>query len=303
MKAVLLGTEIRHLAALVAVARERSFSAAARRLGVAVSTLTHQLSEFEQAAGARLVERTRGGDDPARLTKAGDLLLFHAEAVMAQVYAARADLEAVGRTQLRVGMFEAVAARVMPTILGLHDDPTVRSSLASDGVDLMDGLERGTIDLCFTVLPLPAGPFDFVNLIDEPYVLVVPADCALARSSGPPTGRDVATLPFIGRAFSEEARQVERALESAGWNVRPVQRGQSDAAVRALVAAGEGAAVLPWLSSDADDPATANLNLRHVLPTRTVALAWHRHRRLPAAAERFRAAARSACATLGRLTP
>jgi DNA-binding transcriptional LysR family regulator len=83
------------MAALVAIACEPSFTAAARRLGCARATLRRQLTELEQAAGTPLVSRDRGVED--RLTEAGKHLLDHAQQVVACVAAARADVDAIGR--------------------------------------------------------------------------------------------------------------------------------------------------------------------------------------------------------------
>jgi DNA-binding transcriptional LysR family regulator len=90
---VLGGIAIRHVAALVAIAREPSSTAAATRLGCAQSTLTASISELEEAVGARLVA---SGPEGARLTEGGERLLPHAEAVLARVEAARAELARMG---------------------------------------------------------------------------------------------------------------------------------------------------------------------------------------------------------------
>jgi DNA-binding transcriptional LysR family regulator len=96
--ASLQGAEIRHMAALVAIAHEPSFTAAAQRLGCPQAMLSQQLVELEQAAGTRLLWRDHGGEDS--LTAAGRILLGHALKIVARVAAARADLDEIRRAQL-----------------------------------------------------------------------------------------------------------------------------------------------------------------------------------------------------------
>jgi molybdenum-dependent DNA-binding transcriptional regulator ModE len=84
--------DLRHFAALSAVAHERSFSGAADRLGYVQSAVSQQVSYLERLVGMRLVERARG---PQRvsLTPAGALLLGHVDHVLAQLRVAHADFE------------------------------------------------------------------------------------------------------------------------------------------------------------------------------------------------------------------
>src|SRR3954453_449628 len=99
------GIEMRHLVALGGVAREGSFRRAATRLGYVQSAISHQIAGLESLTGKRLIERSRG-TRPLALTKAGEILLSHAEAVIARVRAPQADLAALdgnGAAALRVG--------------------------------------------------------------------------------------------------------------------------------------------------------------------------------------------------------
>ena len=89
-----LGVELRHLTALEAVGRTRSFGAAARELGYTQSAISQQIARLEQAVGQRLVDRP-GGPRRVDLTVAGQLLLRHADAIVAQLDAAQADMAAL----------------------------------------------------------------------------------------------------------------------------------------------------------------------------------------------------------------
>ncbi|HET7045381.1 MAG TPA: LysR family transcriptional regulator [Gaiellaceae bacterium] len=85
------GVELRHLAALEAVAREGSFRRAGARLGYAQPAISQQIAALEAAVGTRLVERRRGRG-VVSLTEAGELLLAHTDAIATRLRAARAEI-------------------------------------------------------------------------------------------------------------------------------------------------------------------------------------------------------------------
>jgi molybdate transport repressor ModE-like protein len=89
-----ISVEVRHLSALLAVAEERSFRRAARRVGYTQSAVSGQIASLERIVGERLVERSRGTAHVS-LTPAGDVLVRHAQRVTTQLTEARAELKAV----------------------------------------------------------------------------------------------------------------------------------------------------------------------------------------------------------------
>lgn len=92
------GVELRHLAALEAVAHERSFRGAGARLGYAQPAISQQIAALELAVGARLVDRRRGRGVVA-LTEAGEVLVAYAAEIGARLRAARAELAALEATR------------------------------------------------------------------------------------------------------------------------------------------------------------------------------------------------------------
>ena len=179
--------ELRYLAALEAVGRTRSFVAAARELGYTQSAISQQIARLEQAVGQRLVERP-GGPRPVTLTEAGTLLLRHADAIVAQLDAAEADMAALAEGAagpLRVGIFQSVGARILPALLRRFREEwprvEVRVREETDAADLLRLLEHGELDLTFADLPLPEGPYAWREILRDPYVLVVPAGDELAQ--------------------------------------------------------------------------------------------------------------------------
>ena len=134
-----LGVEIRHLAALDAVASEGSFGRAATRLGYTQSAVSQQIATLERIVGEKLIERP-GGPRAVSLTEAGELLLRHAEAIVHRLDAARADIAALraGETgSLRVGTYQSVGARIVPEVMRrfLADWPGIELGLSEPATD------------------------------------------------------------------------------------------------------------------------------------------------------------------------
>jgi DNA-binding transcriptional LysR family regulator len=285
------GVELRHFAALRAVAAEHSFHRAARRLGYTQSAVSQQIAALERAVGTRLVERP-GGPNPVALTEAGELVLRHAESIAARVATAQADFAAFlggSRGLLRIGVYQSVGARIMPDLLSrfAQMSPDVRVELTeapSDGV-LIDALEAGEIDLAFVDLPLPDGPFESVQLLRDPFVLVVQAGSPLAARRRPPTLGELGHLPLLTFTTGRCMPRIYRLLADDGITPRIVMRSDHNETLQGLAVAGMGVALMPSLAVDFDDARTAIVELGDLLPARLIGVAWHRERHhLPLAA-------------------
>jgi len=174
--------------------------------------------------------------------------------------------------------------------------PQVEVSLteSADDAHLLAQVERGELDLTFADLPLTEGPFDSVELLRDPYVLVVPAGSELADRGTPPSLREVAGEQLIGHKFCRTRIQIETAFREPLTYVFQSDHNQT---VQALVAAGVGLALVPRLTMNAEDEATELIELPK-LPPRVIALAWHRDRYRTPAARAFVETAQSVCADL-----
>ena len=297
------GVEIRHLAALAAVAEEGSFRRAATRLGYVQSAISEQIAALERIVGQQLIVRARGAG-AVELTEAGEVLLAHGKAILARVKAAEADLGALAdgsAGSLRLGIYQSVGARVVPRLLPRYarDWPNVRVLPQESPTDagLFELVERGELELSFADLPLHPGPFESVELMADPYVLVVPADSPLAQA-GPAGLEELAGLPLIGHWTCRVLPRVEAELRAQGVEPNFVFRSDIIGTVQALVGAGVGNAVVPRLAVDFGDPQVAVVELAPDVPVqpRVIALFWHRDRYRSPAAQGFVEAAREVCA-------
>jgi molybdate transport repressor ModE-like protein len=295
-----LGVELRHFLALEAVAREGSFGKAATSLGYTQSAVSQQIATLERIVGHRLVERP-GGPKPVSLTEAGRLLLRHADAIAARMAAAQADLTALAEGQagtLRVGVYQSVGQRILPEIMKrfLAAWPQVNVTLteSANDAELLDLVERGELDLTFADLPLEEGPFEFVELLRDPYVLVVPAGSELAEREAPPSWRELGELDLIGHTH---CRTLAQLVANARQPLNFVFRSDHNQTVQALVASGVGSALVPLLTVDPEDETTEVIDLPKV-PPRLIAFAWHRDRYRTPAARAFVETAQAVCDTL-----
>ena len=296
-----LGVELRHFAALQAVAEEGSFGRAAHRLGYTQSAVSQQIATLERIVGEKLVERP-GGPRPVSLTEAGHLLLRHADSIVARLQAAQADLHALRTGEaglLRVGTFQSVGARVLPEILRRFRSewPSVEVQLEEHDSDaeLARMVERGEIDVAFVLPPFGDLPIETVELLRDPYVLVVAKDSPLARLGARPSLQELASEPLIGFRTCRSMDPFEDTMRAAGHETRYAFRTDDNGTVQGMVAAGLANAVLPRLTVDISDPRIAVIDLSTVFPPRVIHIARHRDRYLSPAARAFIDSAVSSC--------
>ena len=290
---------MRHFAALEAVSRTCSFGRAARELGYTQSAVSQQIAQLERIVGQRLFHRP-GGPRRVEATEAGLLLLRHADAIVAQLDAARADMAALAEGEvgtLRVGIYQSVGARLLPTLVrrfrAQWPRVGVRVREESAAADLLRLLEHGELDLTFAELPLREGPFEWAELLQDPYVLLVSARSELADLETAPSFRDVAKLPLIGRRSTDEP---DRFLGGRVPELNVIFRTDDNGTLAALVAENLGVSIEPRLVVDPRDRDVKMLPFGSRIPPRTLVLAWHRDRYRSQAAQAFVELAREVAA-------
>jgi DNA-binding transcriptional LysR family regulator len=299
------GLEMRHLLALVAVVESGTFSAAAEQLGYTQSAVSQQVGSLERIVGAPLFERP-GGRRPVQLTAAGEILLTHARAVIARVSAAGADLRALAsgaQGALQVGTVPSVGTTILPGLLGTFraEWPGVQIVLreSRECTDLIQAVETGDIDLTFIDIgPYDTGSLKVRRLLDDPMVLVAPAD---SREAGRPTVsiEDIAHLPMIGTRNPGCRQIIDNAFRQAAALPSYVFRSDDNPTIQGLVGSGLAYAVLPLLTVDEKDPNVAVVPIRPEPPPRRLGIAWHPERRPPVALLPFVNAAAEICRDLG----
>ncbi len=301
MSRMLHDVDMRQLRALQAVAAEGSFGRAAERLGFTQSAISQQIAALERAIGEKVFDRP-GGPRRVELTPTGAVLLQHAQAVLDRLRAAEDELRSLRAGELGrlvIGSFQSVSVNVLPAVVGrlrTERPGLVVRAVERDGNDeLLELLLADEVDLAFLVNEVDA-PVEAVELMTDPFVLLSPAHDA----------SDVVPLvalhqmPLIGQSPCSCQDLIDAGLRQHGIEPDYVFRTNDNAAVQAMVRAGMGRAVMPYLAIDPHDPGVCVASLEPMVPPRTITLARRRGRTLPPAADRFVELAAEVCAALPR---
>jgi len=296
-----LGIEVRHLAALQSVAETGTFRAAAAQLGYTQSAISQQIATLERLVGAKLIERP-GGPRPVYLSDTGRLVLRHAQAIISRLQAAQADVTATlqaGAGRLRLGVLQSAGSRILPELLRRfrvewpHVEVQLTESVSEN--ELLACVERGDLDVSFAVQPLPDGPFEVVELMRDPWVLLVPADSPLAGRRAPLSLREVAELSLVGARSCRIREHLDAQFRARGLEPSYVFRADESKTVHGLVAVGAGIGLITKLGVDPNDERVRAIELTPTVPPRVLGLVWHRDRFRSRMVESFVELAREVC--------
>jgi len=195
-------------------------------------------------------------------------------------------------------------ANVAPWLELAHDRGLVVLFCELDGecrldLDHLRSLERGSLDVAFTLLPLPPGSFHTRAVLLDPWVLVAQAGSRLAAAPRPTL--DLETVGRLPLVTFRAPRSIDDALDrfrEAGVDPNFVLRSDYNDAVQEFAAAGRGVALMPRLAVNARDERTAIVELDGLIPPREIALAWHADRAGSEQLETFVALAAELCSGL-----
>lgn len=243
--------ELRHLRLILAIHETGSVAAAADRLHVTQSALSHQIKGIEDQVGLPLfVRRSR----PLRLSVAGRRMLAVAERVLPEIRALRAEFEGLheGRTGRLFAAVESSASLTwLIPVLDLFRrawpevDLDIRARLSHPP---LEALLREEVDLVITGLPEAQPGIQHLPLFDYAPVCVVAADHPLAQRDSV-TAEDFAGEALITYPLARERLDVFRhLLTPAGIEPESVRQVEMTQVILMLVASGRGIAVLPdWV--------------------------------------------------------
>ena len=295
--------ELRQLETFRAIAEAGSFHRATSSTGYSQSVISQNLAALERIVGLRLIERGRGRRS-VELTQAGETLMKHVKSIDASLGAAAADLAQLkggAKGTIRIGTYQSVSARILPKLLSQfsleHPDVTLEVRESADDGDLMPLLETGELDFAFTAFPLAHGPFEAIEVLRDPWLLLTDLDSPLINRAAPLPVKALRNQRLIGFSATGVIQvQLENYLRANGIEPNIIFRTNDNVAVTELVATGYGSALMPALTVSSIDTRIAQIPV--AIPARSIALAWHAKRTLLPAAETIIETVQQICADI-----
>jgi len=223
------------------------FSAAAERLQLSQPAVSLQVRQLERRLGVRLIERVGKRTRP---TAAGVELVEHARRIGEDVKDALDSMAAYAHGALgrvRIGTGATACIYLLPPILSdlRRRFPTLEITVRTGNTaDVLKDLAENWIDIGLVTLPAPGRMFEVTPLLDDDFVAVAAADDE--RLPAVVTPKALADVPvMLYEAGGNTRRVVDDWFAKAGVRLTPAMDLGSVEAIKELVGAGLGCAILP----------------------------------------------------------
>src|SRR5258705_5233285 len=242
--------ELRRLRYFVAVAEAGSLTVAAgRKLHTSQPSLSRQIRDLEDEAGAQLLTRGAPGIE---LTSAGRVSPAHARLVLAQVdAAAEAARRAVHPVKpcFSMGFLTGHELTWMPEALRILRDelPNIDVMISSQYSPLLaEGLSKGKIDAAFLRKERALPDLAFRLLVKEPLVVILPGNHRLAalKAINP---RELAGETFVIVSHTAPVLRavIDNYLKRSRINITPAHEADHVTMGISLIMSTRGVGLLP----------------------------------------------------------
>ncbi len=241
--------ELRHLRSFLVVAEELNFNRASRRLYLSQPGLTAQIQRLESDLGVPLFVR---GSRTA-LTVAGTLLVEEAKQTLARAATARERVLRASRGEigrLRIGFVSTAALEIVPsfTYEFRRRFPGITLDLIRRATNCqVNDLLTGNLDVGFVRLPVEKEELTLAKIHSEPFVVILREGHPLATKDNfslkSLTNSDLVAYERAGAPGFFDS--ILKGCRNAGFTPKNIHEVRNMSTAVALVAAGEGVAIVP----------------------------------------------------------
>lgn len=242
--------EFRHLRYFLALAEELHFGRAAQRLSISQPPLSLNIQQLEASVGARLFTRNSRG---VQLTAAGQAFVPAARALLEQASAAMREAREVALGQsgeLQIGFAGTLLYCGLPQVLQRFQDshPRLRLVLRElSSSEQLSELVRDRLDLAFVHTPRVPPGFEQFLVASQSLMVCLPRTHPLATAASIHLqDLQAQALVVVSRTVSPDYHErILAECELAGWLPTVVHELRHWLSVVALVAQGQGVALVP----------------------------------------------------------
>lgn len=275
---------LRHFWYFLAVAEERHFGKAAKRLGMSQPPLSQQIQVLEQSLGVKLFERSRQG---VRLTKEGGEILGpvqrfmeHAQRLQVEVLDARQGRD----TSVTIGAVNAAIFDIMPRLTRIAKQryPHLSLSLSEmDSASALSAVQNGAIDIALARFDQPVSALEIRPIVKDHLVVVLPIDHRLTRHDRVALAElaDESMVLSPRRVSPSFFDQVVSACRNVGFSPRVVYEVRSAVSQIAFVGCGDAIGMVPSRSMRFGGGDVVFRPLVEKIEVVTIAAAWDPTRR------------------------
>ena len=245
--------DLRQLRMFHALAESRSFTAAAQRLFVTQSAVSHSIKGLEQSLDCRLFERTAKS---VALTEPGRILLRRTQRMFHEMQLATDELSRLtswGGGRLRIGATITMCQYLLPSVLREFREsfPDCEIRIEPGDTDVLtDLLDRGEIDIALGLKLPQESRYTSRPLFSDNLALVFSPTHRFASAKEIDPSSLVDEHLIVYSRTSHTYRLIEKSFERLGLPFkRPLELGSMEA-IKELARINLGVAILaPWVAS------------------------------------------------------
>ncbi len=269
---------LRQMEYLIALEKEKSFSAAADICNVTQSTLSAGIKELENILDQNLVVR---GHRNVTLTAFGAETAHRARNILHETdkISARAkQIKAPLTGPLRLGVIPTIAPYFLPQILPLLQEkfPELELQIHEDLSDrIVKKLQQGTLDLLLMAFPFEATGISQMFLFEEPFYFACPKDQKPQKTTVSTSDLSIKNLLLLKdghclRDHAIAACNLEQPEKLTNYSASSLQT------LVQLVNNGYGTTLLPEMATQSHNlpPNISVLDFENPKPTRQIGIAW-----------------------------
>lgn len=248
-----INVTLRHLRCFATVAREGSFTQAAKRMFITQSSLTAAIQQLEQAVGLRLFDRTTRR---VTLTREGASFVPVAERLLNEFDAAVADVRAVAERQrghVSIAAAPSVVALILAPAIAVFSAtyPNISVAVSDGGAELVQQrVLASEADFGITSRWADDPGLEFQPLLYDRFGVVCRNDHPLSRSKKRISWKRLQGERYIGLGVDTGIRTMLQSTPDLPAMLRtPHFEVSSTGSLHAMLDAGLGISVLPALAA------------------------------------------------------